>query len=119
MAMDIDSTKPTQIKDKDLFKAAESGNSELFKSLSDDQLLKALALRNEDDRSLLHVAVSSAHTEVVKILAAADSSISGINSGDEEGWVPLHSAASSGNIEIVEILLSRGEKKRNFFEFSS
>lgn len=46
---------------------------------------------------------------MVKILAAADPSVSGINSGDEEGWVPLHSAASSGNVEIVEILLSRGE----------
>ncbi|CAH9101014.1 unnamed protein product [Cuscuta europaea] len=108
MAMEIDSAKPTQMKDDDLFKAAESGDSELFKSLSEDQLVKALALRNEDRRSLLHVAVSSAHAEVVKILSAADSSVSGINCGDEEGWVPLHSAASSGNIDIVEILLSRG-----------
>ncbi|XP_049405747.1 uncharacterized protein LOC125869221 isoform X1 [Solanum stenotomum] len=97
-----------QIKDKDLFKAAESGDSSLFKSLPKEQLFKSLSLRNEDARSLLHVAVSSGHTEVVKILAAADPSVSGINSGDEEGWVPLHSAASSGNVEIVEILLSRG-----------
>lgn len=46
---------------------------------------------------------------MVKILSAADPSVSGINSPDEEGWVPLHSAASIGNVEIVEILLSRGE----------
>ncbi|PHT67710.1 hypothetical protein T459_27197 [Capsicum annuum] len=38
---------------------------------------------------------------------AADPSVSGINTGDEEDWVPLHSAASSGNVEIVEILLNR------------
>nr|GME06291.1 40S ribosomal protein S13-like [Ipomoea batatas] len=35
--------------------------------------------------------LSISSQDVVKILAAADSSISGINSGDEEGWVPLHS----------------------------
>ncbi|XP_075104124.1 uncharacterized protein LOC107778106 isoform X1 [Nicotiana tabacum] len=105
----MDSEKlSAQIKDKDLFKAAESGDSSLFESLTEEQLLKALSLRNEDVRSLLHVAVSSAHAQVVKILAAADPSASGINSGDEEGWVPLHSATSSGNVEIVEILLSRG-----------
>ncbi|VFQ92247.1 unnamed protein product [Cuscuta campestris] len=108
MAMEIDSATPPQIKEDDLFKAAESGDSELFKSLSEDQLRKALALRNEDDRSLLHVAVSYGHAEVVNVLSAAESSINGINCGDEEGWVPLHSAASSGNAEILEILLSRG-----------
>ncbi|KAK4358032.1 hypothetical protein RND71_023642 [Anisodus tanguticus] len=186
----MDSAKPSaQMEEKDLFKAAESGDSSLFKSLTEEQLLKSLSLRNEDARSLLHVAVSYGHTQiktidvirsevylgrlvnsnaedgwacrhskaaiggllivdaylvaggwrrrsvggqwsvvvmvvwvgwggwwgqgmlplVVKILAAADPSASGINSGDEEGWVPLHSAASSGNVEIVEILLSRGE----------
>lgn len=45
---------------------------------------------------------------MVKILAAFDHSISGINSADEEGWAPLHSASSSGNVEIVKILLDRG-----------
>lgn len=54
-----------QIKDKDLFKAAESGDSSLFKSLPEEQLLKSLSLRNEDDRSLLHVAVSFGHSEVI------------------------------------------------------
>ncbi|KAF3656940.1 putative serine/threonine-protein phosphatase 6 regulatory ankyrin repeat subunit C-like isoform X2 [Capsicum annuum] len=141
----MESEKPSvEMKEKELFKAAECGDSSLFKSLTEHQLIKALSLRNEDARSLLHVAVSSGHTqrqtlgdffsfvlalvdrvtrdivlveddrypvdldEVVKILAAADPSASGINSGDEEGWVPLHSAASSGNVEIVEILLNRG-----------
>lgn len=47
--------------------------------------------------------------QVVKILSAAEPSICGINSADEEGWAPLHTAASSGNVEIVEILLSRGD----------
>ncbi|KAL2233519.1 UNVERIFIED_CONTAM: hypothetical protein Sindi_1531900 [Sesamum indicum] len=104
--MEIDGKPTTQIKEGDLFKAAESGDSSLFKSLSEEQLLKASSLRNEDGRSLLHVAVSSSKREVVEILSAASPSV--VNSSDEEGWAPLHSAASSGNVEIVEILLSRG-----------
>ncbi|KAM7464468.1 hypothetical protein LguiA_032589 [Lonicera macranthoides] len=115
MEMEIDAPNPEvsgiQIKDDDLFKAAESGDSSIFKSLSQQHLLHSLSLRNEDRRSLLHVAASSGHTQVVKLLsaaAAADPSVNGVNSSDEEGWAPLHSAASSGNVEIVEILLSTG-----------
>ncbi|MBA0721475.1 hypothetical protein Golax_009016 [Gossypium laxum] len=100
-------TKSVEIKEKDLFKAAEKGDSSIFKSLSQDHLTKSLKLRNEDARSLLHVVVSSAHPEVVKLLsAAADESV--VNGIDEEGWAPIHSAASIGNLEIMEILLSKG-----------
>ncbi|CBI27255.3 unnamed protein product, partial [Vitis vinifera] len=107
--MEIDPTEPeAQIKDEDLFRAADSGDSSVFRALSPQQLLRALSLRNEDDRSLLHVATSLGHLEVVKMLSEADPSVSGINSVDEEGWAPLHSAASSGHTEIVEILISRG-----------
>ena len=49
--------------------------------------------------------------QVVKILSAAEPSVSGVNSTDEEGWAPLHSAASSGSVEIVEMLLSRGDDR--------
>ncbi|CAI9096506.1 OLC1v1032671C5 [Oldenlandia corymbosa var. corymbosa] len=113
MEMEIDSavsSKPNiQIKAGDLFKAAEKGDVSLFESLPEEQFLKALALRNEDDRSLLHVAVSFGQTQIVKLLSSAKpSSICGVNSVDEEGWGPLHSAASSGNLEIVEVLLDTG-----------
>ena len=46
----------------------------------------------------------------MKILSAADPSVTGINSADEEGWAPLHSASSSWNVEIVESLLSSGKE---------
>lgn len=45
----------------------------------------------------------------MKVLADAEESRSVVNSGDEEGWVPLHSAVSIGNAEIVEVLLSKGD----------
>ncbi|XP_028061732.1 poly [ADP-ribose] polymerase tankyrase-like isoform X2 [Camellia sinensis] len=111
MEMEIDPPKKLEvgaeaIKDDDFFNAAENGDSSFFEALSHDQLLKALSLRNEDCRSLLHVAASSAHPKVVKILSAADPSVTGINNADEEGWAPFQFAASSGNVEIVEILLS-------------
>ncbi|KAJ0095905.1 hypothetical protein Patl1_16732 [Pistacia atlantica] len=109
--MDMDPPKregDRPIKDKDLFKAAETGDSSTFESLSPQHLSKSLSLRNEDSRSLLHVAVSSRRPEVVKILSNIDESAKVINSADEEGWAPIHSAASIGNTEIVEILLSEG-----------
>ena len=65
MDMEIDPTEPeAQIKDEDLFRAADSGDSSVFRALSPQQLLRALSLRNEDGRSLLHVATSLGHLEV-------------------------------------------------------
>ncbi|CAL9166559.1 unnamed protein product [Musa hybrid cultivar] len=113
MAMEIDLPKPEV-----LFRAAEDGDASLFASLSREALDRARSLRNEDGRSLLHVAASFGRFEasphrcfancVVDVISAADPSINGVNSKDEEGWAPIHSAASIGNAEIVEILLSRG-----------
>ncbi|KAI6676882.1 hypothetical protein NL676_037678 [Syzygium grande] len=114
MEMEIDdapSARPGQqlpIGDEDLFKVAEGGDPAAFGAIARDQLARALSLRNEDGRSLLHVAASSGHAEIVDVLSGADQSASVINSKDEEGWAPLHSAASIGNVQIVEILLRKG-----------
>ena len=64
--MEVDPPKSEQqdIKENDLFKAAENGDSSTFESLSPEKLSKALSLRNEDGRSLLHVAASSGHSQV-------------------------------------------------------
>lgn len=61
-------TTTNEIKAEELFKAAESGDTSVFQSLiSQQQVLPhdILSLRNEDQRSLLHVAVSSASTQVL------------------------------------------------------
>ena len=56
--------EPKQIRDEELFKAAESGDSSVFMSLSPQQLAKSLSFRNEDGRSLLHVSASFGHSQV-------------------------------------------------------
>lgn len=69
--MEIDAPKQPeskQIRDEELFKAAEWGDSSLFMSLSPEQLAKSLNFRNEDGRSLLHVAASFGHSQVCSFL---------------------------------------------------
>lgn len=64
--MEIDASEPRSrpIKDEELFRAAESGDSSAFEALSLEQLTRALSHANEDGRSVLHVAVSAAHLDV-------------------------------------------------------
>ncbi|KMT09011.1 hypothetical protein BVRB_6g137170 isoform B [Beta vulgaris subsp. vulgaris] len=104
----MDAREDTEMAAKEVFKAAEIGDTSVFKSFSDDKLSKFLSLRNDDGRSLLHVAASSTHSEVVEILAEADSTKKVINSKDEEGWAPLHSASSIGHLDTVSTLLNKG-----------
>ena len=58
MEVDAGEEKPSE---KDLFRAAESGDADAFSSLAPADLAAALSLRNEDGRSLLHVAAASGH----------------------------------------------------------
>ncbi|KAG9439734.1 hypothetical protein H6P81_019899 [Aristolochia fimbriata] len=108
--MEIDAAAPSGsthgLKDEDLFRAAERGDLSVFQSLSEEELLRVQSLRNEDGRSLLHVAVALGHTNVLSILSTVASAC--VNSVDEEGWAPLHSAASRGDVAAIEALLSFG-----------
>ncbi|WVZ09854.1 hypothetical protein V8G54_014384 [Vigna mungo] len=87
--MEVDSEKKQQsLKEKDLFKAAEEGDTATFQALSAETLSKALSLRNEDARSLLHVAASFGHSQI--------------------GSTPLHRAASTGKSDMCELLIEEG-----------
>ncbi|KAF2595234.1 hypothetical protein F2Q70_00042389 [Brassica cretica] len=103
MEAETDATKgqesKQQIRDEELFKAAESGNFLVFMSLSLQQLAKSISFRNEDGRSLLHVSASSV---ILSDLSFTKEKKSDIKSA------PLHSTASIGKAELVEILLTRG-----------
>ncbi|KAM3278234.1 hypothetical protein ACQJBY_045848 [Aegilops geniculata] len=109
MEVDAGGEKPSE---KELFLAAESGDASVFSSLAPADLAAALSLRNEDGRSLVHVAASSARPEAVAALVAAggDAVASAVNGKDEEGWAPIHSVASSGNAQIIDILLGHGTR---------
>ncbi|KAF8709832.1 hypothetical protein HU200_029545 [Digitaria exilis] len=115
-AMDVDASgggerRPSE---KELFRAAESGDASAFASLTPADL----SLRNEDSRSLLHVAAAAGrpqarkedfHFVVLALLeAGGEAAASLLNAKDEEGWAPIHSAASTGNAQIIDILLKRG-----------
>ncbi|CAL5321672.1 unnamed protein product [Camellia sinensis] len=111
MEMEIDPPKKPEvgaeaIKDDDFFNAAENGDSSFF------ELFHTISFSKPSLSGTKIAARSSTSPplqltpRVVKILSAADPSVTGINSADEEGWAPLQFAASSGNVKIVEILLS-------------
>lgn len=92
-----------------LFEAAEKGSVEVFEKLPEEEVKKARLLRNEDERTLLHVAAASGRVEVVKRIAEGASDTKGlVNVTDEEGWSPLHSAVSGGRDAVVEVLLALG-----------
>ncbi|KAL3684402.1 hypothetical protein R1sor_002424 [Riccia sorocarpa] len=95
--------------DEAIWEAAEKGDRSFFDELTEPQILRALSLRNEDGRSILHVAASNGQTEVVKLLShGVDPSATGVNACDDEGWTPLQSASSGGKAAVVEALLAAG-----------
>lgn len=53
---------------EELFEAAAKGDHKLFEELPEQQLLQALSLRNEDGRSLLHVAAAAGQAHVISVL---------------------------------------------------
>lgn len=56
-------------KPEDLFEAAEKGDTSIFEALPEEELRRARTLRNEDDRSLLHVAAASGHSKVRDLIS--------------------------------------------------
>ncbi|KAL0774830.1 hypothetical protein Bca101_039982 [Brassica carinata] len=133
MEAETDATKgqesKQQMRDEELFKAAESGDSSVFMSLSPQQLAKSLKPKNVNcSRSLPPPCLSFVRSfsgftkekksdiksvwlwdlQIVKLLSSVDESKTVFNSKYDEGWAPLHSAASIGKAGLVEILLTRG-----------
>jgi 26S proteasome non-ATPase regulatory subunit 10 len=75
--MDVDAAAGGESRpsEKELFGAAESGDVSAFASLT----AADLSLRNEDGRSLVHVAATAGHAQVVKEdLSSLESNRSGL-----------------------------------------
>ena len=62
---------------------------------------------NNDKCSSLHFAAANGHTEIVKLLIAANAEVNAVNNLQK---TPLHLAARSGHTEIVKLLIENGAK---------
>ena len=61
--------------------------------------------KDEFGYTLLYLAASRGHKEIVKLLIAAGADV---NAKSEDGWTPLHNATGQGYKEIVELLIAKG-----------
>jgi len=92
--------------------AIRDGNGLLARKLIDDNP-KVIFVKDEDDRTPLHWAVSLNNQGVVDYIIQPRSGLKQIDIDDmvdSSGWTPLHMAASIGNSTIVQELMSMEEK---------
>lgn len=73
------------------FAAAESGDVEFFKNLPAEELQALTRKRNEDGRTVVHLAAAAGNREILELLLK---SLGGgakdiIDTSDDEGWTPL------------------------------
>jgi len=61
----------------------------------------AADIKNDDDRTTLHMAALHGHDAIIPDLIQRDRSI--INSGDEESNTALHLASIGGNLKCVSM----------------
>jgi len=87
-----------------IFDAARSGTVDDLRYFLKEKRADVNA-KLDDGTTPLHLAASSEHVEVVKILISKGANV---NEKNDIGATPLHSAAFKGNIEIVKILASAG-----------
>ncbi|KAI6171397.1 Alpha-latrotoxin-Lt1a-like protein [Aphelenchoides bicaudatus] len=73
-----------------------------------DQLISRIGInwRNEDQKTLLHVAAEHGYYEAAKALIKNSSQL--VNANNKYNWYPLHGASSNNHLEIVKLLLSNG-----------
>ncbi|KAK9171252.1 Ankyrin repeats (3 copies) family protein [Cryptosporidium meleagridis] len=79
----------------------ESLSKSIFESISEAQL----NIFDEDERTLLHNAVSKNKLFIVELLISKGANV---NTFDDNKWSPLHSCCSSGYFEIAKLLLENG-----------
>ncbi|KAG2425713.1 hypothetical protein HXX76_013555 [Chlamydomonas incerta] len=87
---------------------AREGDLAYFETLSPEELTRLCKRKDEDQRSLLHNAVTSGNLELCQLLVTRGGSAAVVDDQDEEGWTPLQSAASCGFEAVVDLLLALG-----------
>lgn len=87
------------------FNRARQGDVAFFGSQPEATLRRWCVLKDDDDRSLLHVAAGSGNARLCQLLLE-NGAATVVNNADDEGWTPLHTACSSGHAPIAELLLA-------------
>jgi len=92
---------------KEIIKAAKSGNLEKMKALlsTDATLLNA---RDADGSTPLHCAIWKGHRIVVEYLLANGADVNAQNNNEHWGTTPLHAAAHANQAEIARMLIACG-----------
>ncbi|KAI8897489.1 prosome, macropain 26S subunit, non-ATPase, 10, isoform CRA_c [Globomyces pollinis-pini] len=93
-----------------IFQYALEGKSEEVKTLVEAEP-KWLSKTDEDQRTILHWAVSGGHEDLLDYLIQKGMDV---NLEDDSNWTPLMIATSTGNLKIVKKLLDcKADPKRN------
>lgn len=92
---------------KEIIKAAKSGNLEKMKALlgMDATLVHA---RDADGSTPLHCATWKGHRTVVEYLLASGADVNAQNNNEHWGTTPLHAAAHANQAEIARMLIAGG-----------
>lgn len=81
---------------------AASGDLAAIEVIDEADWPRKIRVKDEDERTALHLACAAGHQEVVQYLISKKADV---NHTDEEGWSPLHSCASKGDDALVGLLL--------------
>jgi ankyrin repeat protein len=91
------------ILDKEARQAAVDGRLEWFEQLPEERLTALAHLKDEDQRSLFHISISSGNLDLSRLLLSSNPAVA--DQPDDSGWTPLMSACSCCHQEIVLYLI--------------
>jgi len=103
----IKSTAKQPNPQKEILKAAKSGDADRVKALV-KQDPSLMSVRDTDDSTPLHCACWKGHDAVVAVLLEAGADVNAENTNEHWGTTPLHAAAHANQKKIAELLIAHG-----------
>ncbi|WP_439630437.1 ankyrin repeat domain-containing protein [Gemmata sp.] len=95
---------------QEMFAAVEERDAPRVAALLDKHpQLCDLAEKTGTRSSILHMAASAGHLDLVELLAVAGATL---DKQDASGFAPLHYAANNGHLAIVKVLVEAGARLR-------
>ncbi|XP_018720247.2 ankyrin-1 isoform X2 [Eucalyptus grandis] len=117
-ATEFESDSPIKSMDRDLYLAASTGDSDFIKRLITDETGYCLTQVTPQRNSLLHIAITSQQTELVRTLIRRLCPCL-LPHQNSHGDTPLHVAAKMGCLEIVRLLVDDGVPAHRAREMSN